>query len=209
MFSPHGQFVKLLIRGGSIAAGYNVIKSYVEIITESLLKQGIEVINRSRYKETTFDGVDTFYQDIDFFRPDILLIQFSIDDAFQCVYRSEFQENIVQMIRLARVRFNPIVLLATSHTFDDPDDMDAVNIYYRSLKIVTSDMNCELIPVHYYWAGYLEEYGLRNKDLVLSDSRYPNEKGHRIIAEAVMEGLKKIREKFRSTQLREYEKIYP
>jgi lysophospholipase L1-like esterase len=140
--------VKLLIRGGSIAAGYSVIKSYGDIITESLLKQSIEVINRSRYKETSFDGVDTFCQDIDFFRPDILLIQFGIDDAFQFVYRSEFQENIVQMIRLARARFNPIVLLVTSHTFDDPYDMDTVNIYYRSLKIVASEMNCELIPVH-------------------------------------------------------------
>jgi lysophospholipase L1-like esterase len=184
--------VKLLIRGGSIAAGYSVSKSYGDVITESLLKQGVEVINRSRCRETSFDGVDTFCQDIDFFRPDILLIQFGIDDAFQFVYRSEFQENLVQMIRLARARFNPIVLLATSHTFDDPYDMDTVNIYYRSLKIVASEMNCELIPAHYYWAGYLEEHDLRNKDVVLSDSRYPNERGHRIIAEAVMKGLKKI-----------------
>lgn len=184
--------MKLLIRGGSIAAGYSVIKSYGDIITESLFKQSIEVINRSRYKETSFDGVDTFCQDIDFFRPDIVLIHFGIDDAFQFVYRSEFQENLVQMIRLARVRFNPIFLLATSHTFDDPYDMDTANIYYRSLKIVASEMNCELIPVHSYWAGYLEEHGLRNRDVVLSDSRYPNELGHRIIAEAVMKGLSKI-----------------
>ena len=184
--------MKLLIRGGSIAAGYSVSKSYGDIIAESLLEQGIEVINRSRYQETSFDGVDTFCQDIDFFRPDILLIQFGIDDAFQFVYRSEFQENLVQMIRLARVRFNPIVLMVTSQTFDDPYDMDTVNIYYRSMKIVASEMNCELIPVHYYWAGYLEEHGLRNKDVVLSDSRYPNERGHQVIAEAVMKGLKKI-----------------
>ena len=184
--------MKLLIRGGSIAAGFGVIKSYVGIITESLFKQGIEVINRSRYGETTFDGVGTFDQDIDFFQPDVLLIHFGIDDAFQYVYRSEFQENIVQMIRQARVRFNPIVLLSTSHTFDNPYDMDAVNIYYRSLKIVASDLDCELIPVHHYWAGYLEDYGLRSKDLVLSDSRYPNERGHRVIADAMMKGLNQI-----------------
>ena len=190
--SPSGQFVKLLIRGGSIAAGYGVAKSYVDIILESLLNQGIEVINRSRYRETAFDGVDRFYQDIDFFQPDMLLIQFGIDDAFQYVYRSEFQENLVQMIRLARARFNPIVLLATSHTFDAPHHMDTVNIFYGSMKIVASEMNCELITVHHYWAGYLEEHTLRNSDLVLSDPRYPNERGHRIIAEAVMKGLSKI-----------------
>ncbi len=181
--------MKLLIRGGSIAAGHGVLKSYADILAESLLKKGIEVINRSRYKETSFDGIGTFNEDIANFKPDILLIQFGVDDAFEYVYRSEFQENIVQMIKLARLRFNPVILLATSHTFDNPNDMDAVNIFYRSLKIVASDLGCELIPVHNYWAGYLEENNLCNKDLVLLDSRYPNERGHRVIAEAMIKWL--------------------
>ena len=184
--------MKLLIRGGSIAAGLGVIKSYVDILTESLLKKGIEVINRSRYRETSFDGIGTFNEDIATLGPDILLIHFGVDDTFQYVYRSEFQENLVQMIRLARLRFNPIIFLATSHTFDDPNDMDAVYIFYRSLRIVASDLGCELIPVHNYWAGYLEEHNLCSKDLVLSDSRYPNERGHQVIAEAILTWLSKI-----------------
>ena len=184
--------MKLLVRGGSIAAGHGVVKSYVDIMTKFLLHKGIEVINRSRYRETSFDGIGTFNEDIDFFRPDILLLHFSVDDAFQYVYRSEFQENIVQIIRLARRRFNPLVYLATSHMFDDPHDMDAVNIFYRSLNIVASDLNCELIPIHRYWAGYLEKNNLCSMDLVLPDSRYPNEKGHQVIAEAVMQSLKKL-----------------
>jgi hypothetical protein len=103
--------------------------------------------------------------------------------------------------------------------------MDAVNIFYRSLRIVASDLDCELIPVHNYWAGYLEEQNLssgastagaggsfpkrdiprlaesiqppagaggfvqRGKDLVLSDSRYPNERGRQVIAEAMIKWL--------------------
>jgi lysophospholipase L1-like esterase len=184
--------MKLLIRGGSIAAGLGVIKSYVDILTESLFKKGIEVINRSRYKETTFDGIGTFNEDIANFGPDILLVQFGVDDAFGYVYRSEFQENLVQMIRLARHRFKPVIFLATSHTFDNPNDMDAVYIFYRSLRIVASDLGCELIPVHNYWAGYLEENNLCSKDLVLSDPRYPNERGHQVIAEAILTWLSKI-----------------
>jgi lysophospholipase L1-like esterase len=181
--------MKLLIRGGSIAAGHGVKKCYADILEESLLKKGIEVINRSRYKETSFDGIGTFNEDIANFAPDILLINFGIDDAFGYVYRSEFQENLVQMIRLARLRFNPVILLATSHTFDNPNDMDAVNIFYRSLRIVASDLHFELIPVHNYWAGYLEEQNLSSKDLVLSDARYPNERGHQVIAEAMIKWL--------------------
>jgi lysophospholipase L1-like esterase len=184
--------MKLLIRGGSIAAGHGVKKSYAVILEESLLKKGVEVINRSRYKETSFDGIGTFNEDIVNFKPDILLINFGVDDAFGYVYRSEFQENLVQMIRLARLRFNPVILLATAHTFDNPNDMDAVNIFYRSLRIVASDLHCEFIPVHNYWAGYLEEQNLSSKDLVQSDPRYPNEKGHQVIAEAMMTRLSKV-----------------
>ena len=184
--------MKLLIRGGSIASGYGVVKSYADILKEFLLKKGIEVINRSRYRETSFEGIGTFDKDIAYFKPDILLLHFGIDDAFDYVYRSEFQENIVQIIRLARFRFNPAIFLATAHTFDNPHDMDAVNIFYRSLRIVASDLDCELIPVHSYWAGYIEEHNLCNDDLILSDSRYPNERGHEIIAEIMIQQLSKL-----------------
>jgi hypothetical protein len=184
--------MKLLIRGGSIASGYGVIKSYEDILKESLLEKGIEIVNRSRYRENSFDGIGTFNEDIAHFEPDILLLHFGVDDAFDYVYRSEFQENIIQIIRLARFRFNPFIFLATAHTFDNPHDMDAVNIFYSSLRIVASDLECELIPVHSYWAGYLEEHNLCNKDLVQSDSRYPNEHGHEIIAEAMIKQLSKL-----------------
>ena len=91
-----------------------------------------------------------------------------------------------------RLRINPVIFLATSHTFDNPNDMDAVNIFYRSLKIAASDLGCDLIPVHTYWAGYLEEHNLCSKDLVQSDSRYPNERGHEVFAEAIIKWLDKI-----------------
>ncbi len=184
--------MKLLIRGGSIAAGFGVTKSYGDILTHSLAGKGIEVINRSRHQETSFDGIGTFQTDISNFQPDILLIQFGVDDAFGYVYRSEFQENIVQMIRLARLRFNPYICLATSHTFDNHHDMDAVNIFYRSLRIVATDLGCQFIPVHSYWTDYLAEQNLSSKDLVLSDSRYPNERGHEVIAEVIMKHLGQI-----------------
>jgi lysophospholipase L1-like esterase len=164
----------------------------VDILKALVRPKGIEVINRSRHLETSFDGVGTFDEDIAIFNPDILLIHFGIDDAFQYVYRSEFQENLVQMIRAARLRFAPLICLVTSHTFTNPYDMDAVNIFYRSLSIVAADLKCEFIPVHSYWAGYLQRDNLTNNDLVLWDTRYPNEKGHQIIAEAVMNSLDRI-----------------
>lgn len=181
--------MKLLIRGGSIAAGCGVSRSYADILRESLLPREIGVINRSRCGETSFDGIDTFDQDIDAVKPDLLLIHFAVDDAFGYVYRSEFQENLVQMVRLARHRFQPRIFLATSHTFDNPYEMDAVNIFYRSLRIVAADLACTFIPVHRYWAAYLEEHHLQSRDLTGPDARYPNERGHRVIARAMQNPL--------------------
>ncbi|HON58670.1 MAG TPA: SGNH/GDSL hydrolase family protein [Smithella sp.] len=181
--------MKLLIRGGSVAAGYGAKKNYADILTERLEKKGVTVINRSRCKETSFDGVRTFHLDIGAFRPDMLLLHFGIDDAFGYVYRSEFQENIVRMVRLAREEFNPVVFLATSQTFDNPYDMDAVCLFYRSLQVVASDLSCVLIPIHFYWANHLLENRLTHGQLLQSDARYPNEHGHRVIAQAILASL--------------------
>ena len=81
-------------------------------------------------------------------------------------------------------------MLATSHTFDDPYDMDAMNIYYRSLRIIANDLNCEFIPVHAFWAGYIYENGLSSSDLCLADTRYPNQAGHKIFADIMLNCLK-------------------
>lgn len=180
---------RIVIRGGSIASGYGVERGYADILRERYSGAGIEVINRSRRGDNSFDGIRTFHEDIEPYRPDILLIHFGEDDAFFPVYRSEFKENLVCMVKLARELFSPVICLLTSHTFDDPHDMDALGIFYRASREVAVDLACEFIPVHTFWAGYLFDTGLSNSDLVQKDTRYPNGHGHRIFAEAVCRRL--------------------
>ena len=62
-----------------------------------------------------------------------------------------------------------------------------MKLLIRGGSIIASDLHCELIPVHNYWAGYLEEQNLSSKDLVLSDLRYPNDRGHQVIARDINE----------------------
>jgi len=180
---------RILIRGGSIAAGHGVQRCYADILESCLAPRGIGLINRSRYGDNSFDGIWTFADDVEPYAPDILLVHFGVDDAFFPVYRSEFKENLVRMVRRARELFAPDIFLLTSHTFDDPYDMDAVNIFYRVIREVAVDLSCAMVPVHTYWAGYLLDTGTANADLVGKDTRYPNEKGHRIFAEAVIRRL--------------------
>ncbi len=178
----------VLIRGGSIPAGYGVQRSYVDILREKL--NIVEIINQSRIKDTSFQGVRTFDEDIEIYKPNIVVLHFGIDDAYYPVYRSEFKENLVQIIRLLRKRFNPEIILLTSHPFDNPYDMEMIYIYYRVIREVAVDLNCDMVPVHVYWIGALEEKCASLTDYVQQDCRYPNECGHELYAEAILNKLK-------------------
>lgn len=184
--------MKILIRGGSIAAGHGVKKGYADILKARFAKKRVAVINRSRFGETSFDGIHTFDRDIGAFRPEMLVLHFGIDDAFCGVYRSEFQENMVRMVQRARDHFNPVVFLATSHSFEHPFDNETVDIFYRSLSIVALDLRCMLIPVHLHWSARRITHGARPPSWLQSDNRYPNEQGHRIIAKAMVASLNKF-----------------
>ncbi len=181
--------MKILVRGGSISSGCGVARSYVDILRSHYASRALEVVNRSRANETSFDGVETFDEDIARFRPEYLVVHFGIDDAFSAVYRSEFKENLVRITRRAQAMFDPLIFLATSHSFDNEHDMAAVNIYYRTIRDVSNDLQCEFIPVHIYWAGYLLGNGLPSSDFVQEDNRCPNEKGHEIFARAMIRSL--------------------
>jgi lysophospholipase L1-like esterase len=184
--------MKILVRGGSIAAGFGVTRGYVDILRDHYAPEGIEVINRSRIGETSFEGMGSFGEDIEPFHPEILILHFGIDDAFSAVHRSEFKENLVHIVRLARERFDPLIILLSSHSLDDPHEMEAVGIYYRTIREVATDLYCEMLPLHTYWAGYLLGRKLSSADFLQKDARYPNEKGQEIYAEAIIQKLDRL-----------------
>jgi len=183
--------MRILVRGGSIAAGVGVSRGYVDILRQHYETRGVEIINRSKPGETSFAGVEPL-DGIAPCRPDVLILHFGIDDAFSAVYRSEFKENFVQIIRRARENSRPEIFLLTSHTFDDPYEMDAVNIYYRTIREVATDLVCQLVPVHTAWAGYLLDQCLPNSVLLQKDVRLPNEKGHEFYASILFAYLERV-----------------
>ncbi|TAL39368.1 MAG: SGNH/GDSL hydrolase family protein [Spirochaetes bacterium] len=181
--------MRILIRGGSIAAGIGAARSYVDIVRERLAADGREVLNVSRARDTSFQAVWDFAPDIEQFRPDILVLHFGIDDIYRPVYRSEFRENLVQVIRLARVRFNPKIYLMGSHSFPNPVEMDAAWIFYSTMREVAQDLACVFVPVHLAWMNHLYETGRKHEELVQKDERLPNEEGHRLYAKALIKAF--------------------
>jgi lysophospholipase L1-like esterase len=184
--------MRILIRGGSIAAGYGVKEGYADIVKNWCASRGIEFIKRSRFNENSFDGVETFDEDITPFKPDVLIIHFGLDDAFGCVYKSEFKENLVRMVKRSREQFNPVIIIPTSQTFENSAYMQPAYFYYQIIRDVCNDLDCAMVAVHSCWNGRIIENGLRHADLVQENVLYPNEQGHKIFAEALINRLECI-----------------
>jgi lysophospholipase L1-like esterase len=179
----------LLIRGGGIAAGCGVARGYADILRDWCRPKGITLINRSRPGDNSFDGVRSFEHDIAPFRPRLLIIHFGIDDAFGCVYKSEFKENLVRMVRSARACCDPVIIMPTSQSFESSYYLQPACFYYQIIRDVCVDLGCEMVPVHAYWNRIVEEQGVTHADLVQQNVLYPNERGHAIFAKALIKWL--------------------
>jgi hypothetical protein len=113
------------------------------------------------------------------------MVHFGIDDIYRPVYRSEFKENLVGIVKLSRERFSPEIMLLTSHLFGNPVEMDTARVYYRTIFEVASDLRCTYIPVHLWMYSYMNETGMQLEELVQEDVRLPSIEGHKAYAEIV------------------------
>jgi len=184
--------MKILFRGDAIAAGKGCSKSYINLIKVNNKNVGWEIIDKSHIIDNTFDANWTYETDIKPYRPDILVLHFGINDAYYPVYRSEFKENLVQLIRRVRIDFNSEILLITSHPFENIYDMEMVYIYYRTIREVAVDLHCHLLPLHTWFRSYCEENSVALNTLFQRDTRYPNQIGQELYSKAIELKLKSI-----------------
>ena len=127
--------MRILVRGGSIAAGVGVARGYADILRDRYAPRGVELINRSNPKETSFEGIETFSRDIEPFRPDILILHFVF------LYLTPSPRSIAPSSRRTSSTssashvpsFRPDIFLLTSHTFDNPQETDAVFIHHPTI----------------------------------------------------------------------------
>lgn len=181
----------ICIRGGSISAGHLVTQSYVDVLTHDEILNNHTIINISNVGDSSFEGVWQFDR-ILLHKPDILIIHFGMDDIFRPVYRSEFKENLVRMVQKAREASINTIILVTLHLVQNPHLMERVEAITNTVREVAFDMHCYLATVHIEWMNYLYETGNSLTTLLTNDERYPNELGHKLIAQAIKRKLNSI-----------------
>lgn len=187
----------LLIRGGGIAAGTFAQFPYWKHLSQKLKQQNITVVNRSRDRDTTFHACWTFEEDIDPYKPEMILFHFAIDDIYRPVYKSEFKENLVQLVRLCRLRYNSCIFLATSHPFTNENEMQTALWYYSIIRDVAFDLHCHYIPIHYLIGDELLQNKLTLKDILLDDERYINDMGHMLYYNILIKKIQSVLEELK------------
>jgi acyl-CoA thioesterase-1 len=175
--------------GDSLTRGWMVARGYTEFLRDMLLsrypKVEVRIVNSGIPGDTAPGGLYRLQQDVISYVPDLVLVQFALNDAFCGCSLGEFRRSIEAIIERIRQESSAEVLLLTSTLPADASEFDVVAPFYAELKQVAKHQICALAPVDEHWRNAIDG-GCSHDELVLDDRVHPSEAGYRLMAEAVM-----------------------
>jgi len=175
--------------GDSLTSGWMVARGYTEFLRAMLMarypKVGIKIINSGIPGDTASGGLCRLQQDVISYVPDLVLVQFALNDAFCGCSLGEYRRSIEAIVERIRQESSAEVLLLTSTLPADASELDVVSPFYAELKQIAQDQTCGLAPVDEHWRNAIAG-GCSHDELVLDDRVHPSEAGYRLMAEAVM-----------------------
>lgn len=184
--------VSIVALGDSLTSGWMVARGYIEFLHDMLMSRypqaGIRIINSGIPGDTAPGGLYRLQQDALSYSPDLVLVQFALNDAFCGSSLGEFRRAIEAIIERIRQESSAEVLLLTSTLPADASDFEVVAPFYAELKQIAKDQACKIATVDEYWGDAIAG-GCDHEQLVLHDRVHPSEAGYQIMAEAIMNCL--------------------
>ena len=181
--------VTIVALGDSLSSGWMVARGYTEFLHDMLLvrfpKADVRLINSGIPGDTAPGGLYRLQQDALSYSPDLVLVQFALNDAFCGCSPGEFRRAIEAIIERIWQESSAEVLLLTSTLPADMAELETVESFYAELKDIARAKNCGLAAVDEHWADAIAA-GTPHDSLVLYDRVHPSEAGYRLMAEAVM-----------------------
>ena len=185
----NGCDVTIVAFGDSITAGYAVRRGFPTFWKDMLVQKypdvRIEIINSGISGDTTMDGLARLDWAVLSYEPDLVTINFGINDCVFGLGLEEFEANLVEMIR--RIRAGPAseILLLSSQPLETPPYNRRVLDYYRAIERVAKEMDEGFVDVYGAWMERVRQ-GMPLSTLIIPGLDHPNEVGYRIIAEELM-----------------------
>lgn len=175
--------------GDSITAGYAVRRGFPSFWLESLRQRfpdsKIEMINSGISGDTSQDGLGRLDWAVLSYEPDLVTINFGINDCVLGLSLEEFEMNLVEMVRRIRAGPDSEILLLSSQPLESPPYDQRVLDYYQTVERVAKEMNVGFVDVYGAWMKRVQA-GMPLDSLILPGLDHPNEAGYRIIAEELM-----------------------
>ncbi len=193
----------------------SIKKVYSQRLRETLSKSGpgyrFEVFNAGVRSHTTRHGRDRFERDVLARDPDLVIVQFGLNDSCIDVHKGKtsprvtqttYERNLVYFISRLRERNAGVILMTPNpgrwtetikktwgkppYNTDDPMGFNLLNRKYaESVRRVAREMKVPLIDVYRLFVDYDKKEG-RSMDELLPDGMHPNDTGHRMIADALL-----------------------
>lgn len=187
-----GERVVIVAFGDSITAGYAVLRGFpsfwMQFLKDKYPGSNIEMHNEGFSGDTTLDGLSRLAWSVLPRRPDLVTINFGINDAAYGIGLDEFKENFTEIVERILAECGSEILLLSSQPLLTPHFNRLVLDYYHSIEDVARETGVGFVDVYAAWMARVRE-GMRLESLILEGLDHPNENGYRIIAEELMRHL--------------------
>ncbi|MFB3903693.1 MAG: SGNH/GDSL hydrolase family protein [Acidobacteriota bacterium] len=194
------------------------LEVYATQLARRLAGEGVipEVLNKGIPGNNTVDAWKRFERDVLSVRPHVVFIQFGINDSAVDVWKKPpaagprvpletYQAKLRMMVRELRaigaevylmtpnpLRWTPELRKLYSGTPYDPSDPDGFNVllreYAEAVRQLAAEEKVRLVDVYQAFEEYGKVEGQSTDDLLL-DGMHPNGRGHRLVADLIMERL--------------------
>jgi lysophospholipase L1-like esterase len=184
-----GADVTIVAYGDSITAGFAVRRGFPsywkEMLAEKYPEAGVEMINSGISGDTSMDGLSRLDWAVLAYEPDLVTINFGINDCVLGLGLEEFEMNLVEMVRRIRAGPGSEILLLSSQPLETPPYDRLVLDYYQALERVAKEMDAGFVDVYGAWMRAVAA-GTPLSSFIIPGLDHPNEAGYRIIAEELM-----------------------
>jgi len=183
-----GVEVKIAALGDSLTYGWMTERGFPDylkiMITKKYPDSKFTILNRGIPGDTAKDGLRRTDSDIIRLQPDLVFIQFALNDAYTGFSPEDFQKNIESIILKIRETSDAEIALITSVAILNPEENKIAEEFYTKIYECGERYNLPVAEVHKYWKEKISS-GIRHSILVQSDGIHPTEKGYELMAEAV------------------------
>ena len=185
-----GEKVKIAALGDSLTYGWMTEYGFLDylktMLNEKFPDSEITILNRGIPGDTAKDGLRRVENDIIRTQPDLVMVQFALNDAYTGFTPEDFQKNIDEIILRLKDKTASEIILLTSVALLNPLENKFAYKFYEKIIESGKRFTLPVAAVHEYWSKKITS-GITHSSLTQSDGIHPTEKGYKLMAEAVFE----------------------